>query len=325
MSDTLTPFYALTQPEVGGSANTWGTKLNADLALIDQLLAAPAPKSGTVDPTTGVLNLSQSTVFVLVPTQAVQVTFLNAPVDGASIVWLIVQNGGSQTITYQSDVFFLDGLTPTLSNTGGTDVLVFLRATANGTGWLGLHAGDLDTGQVSTDALADAAVTAVKIANAAVTEAKLAAGLSGRAKIHPSGDGSIAENTDTQVTWTGPTSDYNVGSFTVSTSGIAAPSGAAFMVLTAQVSFATLGDPSADAAAKIKLWIEGPGSVVVGQQFFQLDSQNSSTQGMAMQVTAFVNTPSASDTYVVKVRTPVGVGTATLQAANSWFAAHLVP
>ena len=38
MPDTLTTNYGFTQPEVGGSNDTWGDKLNADLASIDTLI-----------------------------------------------------------------------------------------------------------------------------------------------------------------------------------------------------------------------------------------------------------------------------------------------
>ncbi len=45
MADTLTPNYSFVQPEVGGSIDTWGGKLNANWASADTLLAARALSS----------------------------------------------------------------------------------------------------------------------------------------------------------------------------------------------------------------------------------------------------------------------------------------
>ena len=49
MADSLTNYWKLVQPEPGSSRDTWGTKLNNDLAALDTLLQALQPIGSVID------------------------------------------------------------------------------------------------------------------------------------------------------------------------------------------------------------------------------------------------------------------------------------
>jgi microcystin-dependent protein len=133
MADTTTTTYGLTKPEIGASEDTWGTKINANLDTIDDLLdgtTAIAPNltagswkvGGTaVTATAAELNLLDGTTLDL-PSVTATATELNY-VDGVTSA-IQTQLDAKQPL--DSELTAIAALTPTSGNV----------ITGNGTTWV---------------------------------------------------------------------------------------------------------------------------------------------------------------------------------------------
>lgn len=225
MADTNTTHFGLIQPQVGGSQNTWGTKLNADLANLDSYLWNLATISCTASTTSNVITLTPLNGFAVgASVSNFQKFDFIADASASGVITIIagalaakklfLPNGTTQATTGNiiSGVYYLIAYNAALDGAAGgyiissnsnvppvtslTNAHIFVGNSSNIPADVAMS-GDATMANTGALTIANNAVSTSKIADNAVSNAKLAQMAANTVKVNATN--SLANATDLEL------------------------------------------------------------------------------------------------------------------------------
>jgi hypothetical protein len=192
MADTFTTNLSLTKPDIGGSSDTWGDKLNINLDGLDALF--PSGDLAVVNGGTGASTAAAARTNLGIGTLATQaadnvaITGGSAILSSASIssisptiywsetdatannkIWTAVADGQQFQLRLYNDAFSSYGAALTVTRSGTSPSVVNVGTTLQVSGSVVYHAGNISAATITESQITDSTVLARVAGNEAIT------------------------------------------------------------------------------------------------------------------------------------------------------------